>query len=257
MKRASGFAVAVMPGVMAAAFAVTPAAAQDEASQTQPPAARQDAAPQTQLPTPAQDDAPQTPLAAADGDVSELLDRFLDETRTFRAQFSQELLDGGGNLIEEASGTFSLKRPNQFLWSYAAPFEQQVVADAANLWIYDVELAQITVSPLDGAIASSPAMLLSGDGQVRDGFEVAESFRDGAFDWVRLTPIEQGVDFRSIQVGFDAGELFALVLVDALGQVTSIEFHDVTVNLEIEDAFFQFNPPAGTDVIGEPVDNAR
>jgi len=257
VKRASGFAVAVMPGVMAAAFAVTPASAQDEVSQSQPPAAMQDEAPQTQLPTPAQDDAPQTPLSAAEGDGSELLDRFLDETLTLRAVFSQELLDGGGNLIEEASGTFSLKRPNQFLWSYAAPFEQQVVADAANLWIYDVELAQITVSPLDGAIASSPAMLLSGDGQVRDGFEVAESFRDGAFDWVRLTPIEQGVDFRSIQVGFASGELFALVLVDALGQVTSIEFHDVTVNLEIEDAFFQFNPPAGTDVIGEPVDNAR
>ena len=249
--------MAVMAGILAAAFAVTPAAAQDEVSQTQPPAATQDEAPQTQLPTPAQDDAPQTPLSAAEGNGSELLDRYLDETRTFRAQFSQELLDGGGNLIEEASGTFSLKRPNRFLWSYAEPFEQQVVADAANLWIYDVELAQITVSPLDGAIASSPAMLLSGDGQVRDGFEVAESFRDGAFDWVRLTPIEQGVDFRSIQVGFDSGELFALVLVDALGQVTSIEFHDVTVNLEIEDAFFQFNPPAGTDVIGEPVDNAR
>ena len=256
-----------MPGVLAAAAVLAPVAAQDRAAQTQPPAAAQDEAPQAQLPEAAQNEAlqaqpqdaaqgeaPQTEPQAARGNGSESLDRFLEEAHTLRAEFSQELLDGGGNLIEEASGTFALKRPNRFLWSYAEPFEQQVVADAANLWIHDVELAQITVSPLDGAIASSPAMLLSGDGQVRDGFEVAENVRDGLYDWVTLTPIAQGVDFRSIQVGFDAGELFALVLVDALGQVTSIEFHDVTVNLDIEDEYFQFNPPAGTDVIGEPVE---
>ena len=193
----------------------------------------------------------------ADGNGSGLLDHFLEATHTLQADFSQELLDGGGNLIEEASGTFSLKRPNRFLWSYSEPFEQQVVADAENLWIHDVELEQVTVSPLGGAIASSPAMLLSGDGRVRDGFEIVETTGDGAIAWISLAPIEPGVDFRSVQVGFDAGELFALVLVDALGQVTSIQFRNMAVNLEIEDEFFRFEPPAGADVIGEPVDNAR
>lgn len=230
MKRANVFAMAAMAAmavVLAAVAVVAPTAAQVEDSQAR--------------------------LPETGGNGSELLDRFLDETLTLRAQFSQELLDGDGNLVEAASGTFSLKRPNRFLWNYAEPFEQQVVADASNLWIYDVELAQITVSPLDGAIASSPAMLLSGDGQVRDGFEVTESFRDGPIEWIRLTPREQGVDFRLVQVGFDAGELAALILVDALGQATSIEFHEMIVNPEIEDAFFEFDPPAGADVIGEPV----
>ncbi|MDD9999804.1 MAG: outer membrane lipoprotein chaperone LolA [Rhodospirillaceae bacterium] len=191
-----------------------------------------------------------------DDNGSELLDRFLGATRTLQADFSQELLDGEGNLVETASGTFFLKRPNRFLWSYSEPFEQQVVADAENLWIHDVELDQVTVTPLEGAIASSPAMLLSGDGQVRDGFEIVESSRDGAIVWISLTPMEQGVDFRSVQVGFDDGELFALVLIDALGQVTSIQFRNMAVNPGIEDEFFEFEPPAGADVIGEPVDNA-
>ena len=191
-----------------------------------------------------------------DDNGSELLDRFLGATRTLQADFRQELLDGEGNLVETASGTFFLKRPNRFQWSYSEPFEQQVVADAENLWIHDVELDQVTVTPLEGAIASSPAMLLSGDGQVRDGFEIVESSRDGAIVWISLTPMEQGVDFRSVQVGFDDGELFALVLIDALGQVTSIQFRNMAVNPGIEDEFFEFEPPAGADVIGEPVDNA-
>ena len=198
--------------------------------------------------------AAQVPETGDDG--SALLDRFLEATHTLQADFSQELLDGGGNLVETAAGAFYLKRPNRFLWSYSEPFEQQVVADAENLWIYDVELEQVTVGPLEGAIASSPAMLLSGDGRIRDGFEIVESSRDGTIVWISLAPIEQGVDFRSVQVGFDDGELFALVLMDALGQVTSIQFRNLAVNPGIEDAFFEFVPPAGADVIGEPVDNA-
>ncbi|MDE0004093.1 MAG: outer membrane lipoprotein chaperone LolA [Rhodospirillaceae bacterium] len=232
MKRAKVFALAAIRGVLAAAVVLAPVSAQDRES----PAGR--------------------PTEAGAGGPGQL-DRFLEETRTLQAEFSQELLDGGGNLIETASGTFSLKRPNRFLWSYSEPFEQQVVADAENLWIHDVELEQVTVSPLEGAIASSPAMLLSGDGQVRDGFEVVETSGDGTIAWVSLAPIEPGVDFRSVQVGFDAGELFALVLIDALGQVTSIQFRNMAVNLDIEDEFFRFEPPAGADVIGEPVDNAR
>ena len=191
------------------------------------------------------------------GNGSELLDRFLQATHTLQSDFSQELLDGDGNLIETASGTFSLKRPNRFLWRYSEPFEQQVVADARNLWIYDVELEQVTVGPLEGAIDSSPAMLLSGDGRVLDGFEIVESSRDGTIVWISLTPREQGVDFNSVQVGLDAGELFALILIDTLGQVTSIQFRNVAVNPGIEDEYFEFRPPAGADVIGEPVDNAR
>ena len=214
-------------------------------------------APMAAQPQESPDRAPPASADEADGNGAGVLDRFIEETRTLQADFSQELLDGEGNLVEAASGTFSLKRPNRFLWSYAVPFEQQVVADAGNLWIHDVELAQVTVSPLQGAIASSPAMLLSGDGGVRDGFEIVESTRDGEIVWISLAPREQGVDFRSVQLGFDTGELFALVLVDALGQVTSIVFRNVAVNLDIEDEFFQFEPPPGADVIGEPVDNTR
>ncbi len=182
------------------------------------------------------------------------LDRFLEETRTLRAEFSQELLDSSGQLIETASGTFSLKRPNRFHWSYREPYEQQVVADAVNLWIYDAELEQATVTPLAGAIASSPAMLLSGDRNVRDSFEIVESVHDGQVEWIGLAPKEQGADFGSVYVGFASGSLFALELVDALGQITSIQFRNVMVNLDIEDEFFQFEPPAGADVIGEPVE---
>lgn len=254
MKRAMVFALAVARGVSAAVQGILAAARGVVAVAILALAVP---APMAAQPQESAERAPVAGAAEADGNGAVLLDRFIEETRTLQADFSQELLDGEGNLVEAASGTLSLKRPNRFLWSYAEPFEQQVVADAGNLWIHDVELAQVTVSPLEGAIASSPAMLLSGDGRIRDGFEIVESSTDGEIVWISLAPREQGADFRSVQLGFASGELFALVLVDALGQVTSIVFQNVAVNLDIEDEFFEFEPPAGADVIGEPVDNAR
>ena len=197
----------------------------------------------------------QTPQASGNGPGP--LERFLEETRTLRADFGQELLDGAGQPIEAATGTFSLKRPNRFQWSYREPYRQLVVADGMNLWIYDVELGQVTVAPLEGVISSSPAMLLSGERDVRDGFEIVDSTGDGQVDWITLLPKQQGTDFHSVRVGFASGVLAALELVDALGQTTSIRFRNVTVNPGIEDAFFEFTPPAGADVIGDPVDVAR
>ena len=200
----------------------------------------------TALPLCAQD-----PGADLDGSAS--LERFLETTRTLRAGFEQALWNSEGQLIEAASGTLQLKRPNRFLWSYREPFEQLVVADGANLWIYDVELGQATVSPLDEPASATPAMLLSGDQAVREGFEVLESFGAGEIDWVRLAPRLEGTDFSTVLIGFRAGELAGLELVDGLDQVTEIQFGEVEVNPAIPDDAFDFSPPEEVDVIGEPL----
>ena len=127
-----------------------------------------------------------------------------------------------------------------------------VVADGENLWIYDVELAQATVSPLDEPVAATPAMLLSGDQAVREGFDILESFRADEIEWVRLAPKLEGTDFRAVLIGFRGGSLASLELVDGLDQVTEIQFSSVEVNPPIADDVFDFEPPDDVDVIGEP-----
>jgi outer membrane lipoprotein carrier protein len=188
---------------------------------------------------------PAVPAAGADH-----LRRFLDETLTFQATFEQQLLGPGREVIERATGTLSLKRPNRFLWSYDAPVEQLVVADGSDLWIYDVELAQATVTPLDDTVSVTPAMLLSGNKPLEDGFEILESFDADDLSWVRLVPKTQDTDFQEVLIGFRVGMLASLRLLDSLNQVTSIEFMNVELNRELDDSAFEFTPPPGVDVIG-------
>lgn len=179
------------------------------------------------------------------------LRQFLDDTETLQANFFQELLGPDGEVIELASGTLSIKRPGRFLWRYAEPIEQLVIADGTNLWIYDVELEQATVTLLDDVAAASPAMLLSGEAALDEEFDVIESFDADDVRWVRLAPKSESSDFRQVLIGFRGEILSELRLLDGLDQHTTIELVDLEINMDLADTVFDFLPPPGVDVIGD------
>lgn len=178
------------------------------------------------------------------------LEAFLSDVSSLTAEFRQELWTADQRLLQTETGTLSLHRPNRFRWTYREPTELTVVADGKQLWIYDVELAQVTVAPLDTTVESSPAMLLSGDRNVSDAFDVVQTYTLDGLDWVKLVPKRSGADFASVLIGFSGNVPQRLELVDGLNQVTRIDFADLIVNPAIDDGLFEFEPPAGVDVIG-------
>lgn len=188
---------------------------------------------------------------AAPGRAPELLRAFLAETVTFEASFSQVLLEADSAHTQVSTGRFYLHRPQRFRWDYREPVTQLVVADGEHLWLYDPDLEQVTVRRLDDGLASTPAMLLSGDGSLDDTFRIGAAYQEDGFDWVELVPLGDSADFAGVRVGFVAERLAAMELVDALGQTTVIRFDDVVVNGPLDAALFQFVPPPGADVLSD------
>lgn len=184
----------------------------------------------------------------ADGAAA--LERFLDGVDSFRAEFEEEVRDADQRLVETSIGTVSLKRPGRFRWNYSTPYELLVLSDGERLWMYDAELAQATVTALDEN-ATSPAMLLSGDGSFDEGFEVRETFVLDGRPWVRLTPRVPDGEFREVSIRFDAGLPDVVEFVNALNETTRITFSDVEVNPALDDRLFEFRRPRGVDVIGD------
>jgi outer membrane lipoprotein carrier protein len=184
----------------------------------------------------------------------ELLRQFLAGAQTLQADFRQELLGPGHETIETASGSLSIRRPGRFAWRYAEPIVQLIVADGENLWIYDADLAQATVTALDDAAPASPAMLLSGEASLDTEFDVLEELVVGDTTWVRLAPKRNGLDgsdFKEVRVGFRDGSISELQLLDSLDQTTLLEFSDVQVGIELPENEFEFELPPGVDLIGE------
>ena len=207
------------------------------------------------------------------------LDRYLRNLRTLRVTFLQTVADAHGAEVSRSSGTLTVERPGKFRWNIhpqsivpgaaatgrgAIPAGQQpaavagsgqlMVSDGRNLWYYDRDLQQVTVRPVTAALSATPAMLLSGTVDVRKHFKERSGGRRDGLDWVYVEPRSAEADFKSALFGFDRkGELQRMILQDKLGQIVTIVFHDVEVNVPVPSRDFTFTPPAGADVIGTPV----
>jgi len=182
---------------------------------------------------------------------TESLSRFFGEFRTFRADFSQVVLDPNLLPLEESSGRIWISRPGRFRWDYHAPFAQQIVADGSKIWMYDVELEQVTVRDQRLTLKSTPAALLAGGDDLESDYFIEDLGRQGSVLWVSLKPKSSDGNFVEIQLGFENRNLRLIQLLDRLDQITRIVMSHVEENPNIVDDRFEFNIPPNVDVIKE------
>jgi outer membrane lipoprotein carrier protein len=193
---------------------------------------------------------------AAAAESSTPLDTYLEKLKTLRTDFSQTVTNGRAEQVQKAEGKLVIMRPGKFRWELtpdggASP--QLMIADGKNLWFYDRDLEQISVKPAASALTATPASLLAGDSNIRELFIVAPAGRKDGFDWVLVTPKQGDADFREARLAFGQGDLKRMVLKDKLGQTVRLDFNSSERNVPVADAEMKFVPPAGADVIGQPL----
>ncbi|KGE78336.1 MULTISPECIES: outer membrane lipoprotein chaperone LolA [Halomonas] len=192
-----------------------------------------------------------TPLTAVANEGAERLAHMLEPLDTYVADFDQQILDGSGQRLQEASGRMWLSRPGRFRWEVNAPYEQVVVSDGDEVTLYDPDLQQATVQPLDDRVTHTPALLLSGSAdQLTESYEVSSS-QQGTAETFALVPKSPDTLFEELKLTFYGERLGFLQMTDSTGQRTAIEFDDVEQNVSVEDSRFDVTLPEGTDVIRE------
>ena len=179
------------------------------------------------------------------------LQRFYNEVKSYSASFEQKVVDENLRLLEASKGEFFIERPGKFRWHYTSPSEQLIVGDGMQVWIYDIELEQITHRQSDAAVSQTPAMLLSGEGDLGENFILEEAGQRNDLDWVRMIPKNQVSGFTDVRIAFAEGKLQLLEMKDNFGQTTQMSFSDVEENADISEDKFKFIPPPGVDVLEE------
>lgn len=185
----------------------------------------------------------------ADGVAS--LHDFFSNTNAMRSKFSQIVTDTKGRKIQEVQGTMQLQRPNKFRWDYAKPYEQQIISDGKQVFLYDTDLQQVTVRELSQALGSSPAALLAGGEAVEKSFTIKNAARKDGLVWVLALPKAKDSGFERVLLGFKDEKLRKMELYDSFNHITLITFDDVERNPALQEATFLFTPPKGVDVVGE------
>ena len=187
--------------------------------------------------------------AMADG-VSSLHD-FFSNTNAMRAQFSQVVNDNNGRKLQEVTGNMQLQRPNKFRWDYKKPYEQQIVSDGKQVFLYDTDLQQVTIRNLSTTLGSSPAALLAGGDGVEKSFIIKNATRKDGLTWVLALPKAENSGFERVLLGFKVDTLHKMELYDSFSHVTHITFSNVERNPVLQEATFLFVTPNGVDVVGE------
>ncbi|MDG5499097.1 outer membrane lipoprotein chaperone LolA [Marinobacter sp. BGYM27] len=191
-------------------------------------------------------------VAAAEGgkDATARLAEKLATYRTFQADFIQVVVDGGGDKVQETRGSLKAKRPGLFYWKSEQPFAQTIAADGKNVEVYDPDLEQVTVKPMDSQMSSTPALLLSGEvSNLAEAYNVTEKVSDKGYDEYVLEPKNSDSLFVSLRLRFRDGSLSDMRLRDSLGQISILSFQDVKVNEAVADSVFKLEYPDSVDVI--------
>ncbi|MCG6888705.1 MAG: outer membrane lipoprotein chaperone LolA [Gammaproteobacteria bacterium] len=183
-------------------------------------------------------------------DAGQRLKLALKQMDNLTTDFKQTLLDEDKNIVQQSRGTLALQRPGKFAWHYTHPFEQRIIADGSELWIYDVELDQVTVKPMDQGLANAPIMILMKQADISEQFDVNEVGQRKFLYWVELVPHGSDLEYTHIYIGIDGDQVRAMELQDQFGQSTQIVFENLRLGVVHNPATFRFVPPPGVDVYG-------
>ena len=192
------------------------------------------------------------------------LEAFVKGVRSGRAEFTQVVTapakEGQAPRSKSSSGSFEFSRPNRFKFIYRKPFEQSIVADGQTLWLYDVDLNQVTARKQSQALGSTPAALIAAAPDLRAlqaEFSLNDAPDKDGLQWLLATPRSKEGQLQSVRVGFrlhtaaaDAiPELAVLEILDSFGQRSVLTFNRFEVNAALPANSFDFKAPAGADVI--------
>ncbi len=172
----------------------------------------------------------------------------LSAIHSMHAHFSQTVR-AKRHVISNSSGVMVVVRPNQFRWQTQQPMAQTVVADGQTLWIYDVELEQVTVSKQTRKLGVAGALFLSGDPDaVRRDFTVTAQ-QIGTTESFDLHAKSSKANFERVRLTFKKNILAEIELDDQLGQHTVIHLSQVEMNQRQPARLFHLHIPAGVDVV--------
>lgn len=92
--------------------------------------------------------------------VSKILKYRLNKINNLHANFTQEIIDKKGKLIQKGKGELWLKHPSKFNFNFFYPDKLSIISNGKTLWIYNKVFNQVIISWLKENIEKSPIFFI-------------------------------------------------------------------------------------------------
>ncbi len=187
-------------------------------------------------------------VQALASDVDTLTQK-LESIRDLSGTFTQKIHDDTNTLVEQTTGEFKLKRPGYFMWQTLPPYEQLIVSNTQNLYVYEPDLEQVTVYAADKISQTPAGILTSKSASIAAFFNVTMSKNADQESFKLTYKSQDNQDFTWLDIVFEKNKLTQLSILDKLNQTTSVVFSNLDNTVVLTPSMFDFSPPKGVDII--------
>jgi outer membrane lipoprotein carrier protein len=201
-------------------------------------------------PAPAKAEAPS--LAAI---ITGMQERY-EKIRDFRAGFVQTSTIRATNRTEREEGIVHFKKPLRMRWEYQRPAGKLFITNPEQAWLYLPEDRVVYVQETQKMLANRVAhKFITGLGRISEEFDVAlgEKDRRGHFR-LTLTPKEPQAEVEKILLLVEGKsfDILQFTVIDFSRNSTSVEFQNLTFNINPPERLFRFRIPAGVETVVIP-----
>ncbi|PKG84651.1 outer membrane lipoprotein carrier protein LolA [Colwellia sp. 75C3] len=188
----------------------------------------------------------ETALASPTNAAKEHLMAKLSKLAYFSADFSQKIVSGQGELLQQGSGTLAISKPNLVNWKTITPDETSIVSDGNTLWFYDPFIEQASAFSLAKSIHNTPILLLTSDEpQLWQQYNVIE--QGSRFV---VMPKDESSQIKKLTLTFSETktkdtQLSEFSFEDATGQISQISLSQFNSTVKPEASLFTFSLPEG------------
>ncbi len=196
----------------------------------------------------------QTAPSATPDDLAARVQQRYDTIKDFEADFVQTYEGGVLRTKTTESGTVAIKRPGRMRWVYSKPERKEFVSDGVRIFSYLPADKQVIVSPVPQGQSNTPALFLTGKGNLVRDFTVSSTQLAGApagLTMLKLVPKRSDPDVESLVLGIDPTSLQIrhLLATDRQGGKSMFTFTNLKENRGLSDKIFEFRIPRGVDVV--------
>ena len=178
-------------------------------------------------------------------DAYQELEALLRNHERLSANFTQDVIEPDGYVLDSYSGAIKLEYPNQIYWRVEPPLNQILVANGETIYLHDPDLFQVTIRPWSNDPAINPGVLLAGELDIGDYYDVVKT-SEGSFV---LTTLSEGNVISHIELIFVDQTPYQFSINDTLGQTTRMTFENVDLSPEFSSETFQFDIPEGVELV--------
>ena len=181
----------------------------------------------------------------------EQLNSMLVSIESLKADVVQLIVESDGGILEESKIKMYFKKPNGFYWETITPFKELIVTNGVKLWNYQPDLEQVVIENWDSSKSELAAQLLNGETEnLGSDYQIEQLYSDDSGDHqFSLTPLATDSVYERISISFVTSELDQIYLNSKNGQQTVWRFVTIERNESLEDSVFEFDPPAGIEII--------